>query len=352
MTDLRGEGELRTPRLTLRRLRRDDAPALAAGAGPYEVSKWLVAVPHPYGTGEAHRFIEAVGASRHYWAITRKGALLGVMSIGDELGYWLAHDAWGQGIATEAGFAVVGRWFETSGEDLLEASHFETNAASGAVLRKLGFAYTGATRRQHSRARGEEVTSLCMTLSRDRWEAMHRLPHLVTPRCRLRPLAPEDAAALAEIGGVYEVARNTSSIPSPWPVAEARSWIEQGLWAGRPGFRLALCDRAGRLIGMVGMAPADGSGTAGLAYMLRRELWGRGIVTEVMSAFVPAAFRAFPLTALEADHDIDNPASGAVLRKLGFTYSGDRISGPTRLRLEPTTVSHYRLERSSFEALR
>lgn len=73
-------------------------------------------------------------------------------------------------------------------------------------------------------------------------------------------------------------------------------------------------------------------------------------MTGVLARFLPAAFRAFPLAAVKADHDIDNPASGAVLRKLGFIYTGDRTTGPKRLRLEPTPVSHYRLERSSFEA--
>ncbi|MDV7141745.1 GNAT family N-acetyltransferase [Tropicimonas sp. TH_r6] len=347
---MRGENEIKTPRLRLRPLRGDDADALARGVGPFEVSKWLSTVPHPYGLTEARDFIEHARTRPDTWAIEQRGRLVGTISIGSELGYWLAQEAWGQGIATEAGFAVLDKWFADPAGQQLAASHFAQNTASGVVLEKLGFIYTGERRQQHARSRGETVESCCMVLTRVRWKDWNSLPELVTPRCRLRPLRPEDAEAMAGIGGEYDVARNTSSIPSPWPVAEARDWIAQGQWQGTAGFRLGICDRAGKLIGMAGLSPMDEDGVSSLAYLLEKSLWGRGIVTEVMARFLPAMFRAFPLTAIEADHDTDNPASGAVLRKLGFRYTGDRITDPTRLRLEPTPVSHYRLERSSFEA--
>ncbi len=349
MVDLRGKRRIETPRLTLRPFSAEDAPALVSGVGEFEVSRWLGPVPHPYGPQDAKWFLETMAGGAHYWAICLEGKLIGAMSIDGEFGYWLARSAWGQGFATEAGFAVIDRWFRDPAAPDLPSGHFDDNLRSGAVLGKLGFEYTQRGM-LFCRARGQEFASRRMVLSRARWQARQSLPELHTPRCVLRPLAPEDAEDLARIGGVHAVARNTSSIPSPWPVEEARAWIGQGQWQGTPGFRLAICDRSGALIGMAGLTAMDDNGVAGLAYLLKQELWGRGIVTEVMSRFVPAAFRAFPLTAIEADHDTDNPASGAVLRKLGFLYTGDRITGPTRLRLEPTPVSHYRLERSSFEA--
>ncbi|MFD0981262.1 GNAT family N-acetyltransferase [Tropicimonas aquimaris] len=349
MTDRRDEIKIKTPRLTLRTFRAADVPAIVEGIGDFEVSKWLAPVPHPYGPADAEQYLETLACQPHYWAIIREGDLIGGMAIDDSLGYWLARSAWGHGYATEAGFAVIDRWFADPAAPDLTSGHFDDNARSGGVLCKLGFEYTGR-KPMFCRARDAEFPSRRMTLSRARWHEMRSLPHLTTPRCVLRPLTADDAPRLSEIGGIPEVARNTVSIPAPWPVDEARDWIAAGRWKERPGFRLGILDRKGQLIGMAGLSPADQDGIASVAYFVEKSLWGRGLVTEVMEAFIPAVFRAFPLKALDADHDTDNPASGAVLRKLGFDYLGDRLGARTRLRLEPEPVSHYRLERSRFEA--
>lgn len=349
MTDRRDEIEIRTPRLTLRTFRAADVPAIVDGIGDFEVSKWLSPVPHPYEPEDAEWYLETQACKPHHWAITRDGSLIGGMAIDGSFGYWLARPAWGYGYATEAGFAVIDRWFADPEAPDLTSGHFDDNTRSGAVLGKLGFEYTGREP-MVCRARDAEFPSRRMTLSRARWHEMRSLPHLATPRCVLRPLTAEDAPRLSEIGGIPEVARNTVSIPAPWPVEEARGWIAAGSWKERPGFRLGILDRKGQLIGIAGLSPTNQDGAASVAYFVEKSLWGRGLVTEVMEAFIPAVFRAFPLMALEADHDIDNPASGAVLRKLGFAYLGDRQGVPTRVRLEPAPVSHYRLERSRFEA--
>ena len=56
-----------------------------------------------------------------------------------------------------------------------------------------------------------------------------------------------------------------------------------------------------------------------LGYALRRDLWGRGLMTEAGTAFLGALRRGgFPYVT--ATHDALNPASGAVMKKLGMTY--------------------------------
>lgn len=56
-----------------------------------------------------------------------------------EIGYWLVPDAWGKGLCTEAGFAIIGWLEQTRGARALVSGYFVDNAASGRVLRKLGF---------------------------------------------------------------------------------------------------------------------------------------------------------------------------------------------------------------------
>jgi len=59
-----------------------------------------------------------------------------------ELGFHLLPACWGQGLAEEAGRAVIAYAFETMGAPRLFAGHHPENAASRRVLEKLGFRYS------------------------------------------------------------------------------------------------------------------------------------------------------------------------------------------------------------------
>ena len=52
---------------------------------------------------------------------------------------------------------------------------------------------------------------------------------------------------------------------------------------------------------------------------MKRELWGKGIVTEAALAAVEILKRA-GLKYITATHDLNNPAGGRVMQKLGMTY--------------------------------
>ena len=58
------------------------------------------------------------------------------------VGYYLRPEYWGQGLATEAGRAVVNYAFESLGANSLFAGHHPENVTSGRVLEKLGFRFT------------------------------------------------------------------------------------------------------------------------------------------------------------------------------------------------------------------
>ena len=79
-----------------------------------------------------------------------------------ETGYWIGREFWGRGFATEAleGALVWAgkRWKRRA----LVAGHFSDNPASGRVLEKAGFLYTGETRTAFSRARGENADTRMM----------------------------------------------------------------------------------------------------------------------------------------------------------------------------------------------
>jgi len=79
-----------------------------------------------------------------------------------EIGYWLAKPWWGAGLATEAVNRALKWAKEDWGRKVVRAGHFADNPASGAVLIKSDFLYTGEVLDQPSVARGENAPTRMM----------------------------------------------------------------------------------------------------------------------------------------------------------------------------------------------
>lgn len=78
-----------------------------------------------------------------------------------------------------------------------------------------------------------------------------------------------------------------------------------------------------------------------LSYILREDTWGNGYATQAAQQVVAIAFSTAGLNRLEAAHHPDNPASGRVLTKAGFT----RVGVCNRRAGDGTTVSYERYVR-------
>lgn len=142
-----------------------------------------------------------------------------------------------------------------------------------------------------------------------------------TPRLLLRPGWPEDAAALAAAIGEEAIVRNLATAPWPYTPDHARDFLSLEQDPAAPHFMIvARTQGVPRLVGGCGLRRTD-DGDVELGYWIARAHWGLGYATEAGQALVriAQANRAGPLTA---SHFLDNPASGRVLRKLGFEPTG------------------------------
>jgi len=92
-------------------------------------------------------------------------------------------------------------------------------------------------------------------------------------------------------------------------------------------FRFAILAE-GRMIGLVDVDEIA-AGEGDLGYWLEKGAWGRGYAFEAAQALVRFAFLEIGLARLRSGHAADNPASGAVLKKLGFRWIGS-ASVPSR----------------------
>jgi RimJ/RimL family protein N-acetyltransferase len=131
----------------------------------------------------------------------------------------------------------------------------------------------------------------------------------------LRPAWPEDWEAV--LSGVADegVVMNLARVPWPYGAAEARQFVAQRQDPCLPHF-LVVESASGQVVGSAGLG--EHRGEVEIGYWLARPWWGRGYATEAARGVLSVA-RTLGHRHLVAGHFIDNPASGAVLRKLGFT---------------------------------
>ena len=145
-----------------------------------------------------------------------------------------------------------------------------------------------------------------------------------TGRGYLRPPCVEDAANLSAYAGDYDVAKMTASIPSPYPVLAAEMWIltVRAGWGLRPNYAFTF-ELDGACAGGAGVFKRNATSEWEIGYWIGKPWWGAGYATEAARAAVGFARRELGAKRLVAAHAADNPASGKVLTKLGFTYTGE-----------------------------
>ena len=173
---------LETQRLWLRWPRICDAAAIHKFCSQWEVARYTARIPHPYPPGSAERFIyasrEANASGRDLTLVITpikgKGDAIGSISLESRgrdrlaLGYALAPEAWGKGLATEAAEAMIDAAFRlTSTVEVLASVRVE-DEASKAVVEKCGFVRLGAGL-QGAPARGGMVACDSFRLGRADW---------------------------------------------------------------------------------------------------------------------------------------------------------------------------------------
>lgn len=305
--------------MTLRPLTTADAPAIVRAMNVFDVAKWLSAPPYPYGLDDAHFFINDIAPTETIWAIDIGDGLIGTVGAKPDLGYWLDQRYHGQGIMSEAAMAAVSWYFGHEDADLI-SGQFVGNIGSRTILQKLGFTDTNMETAVPP-STGETVNLQRMKLSRDQWVATCPL-RIETTRLVIRELNQDDCEALSVIGGTPAVAPMLMSVTSPWPIGRVASWIEAAPYRGKPGFRAGITTKDGALIGTIGLGPMREDGSSSLMYFLDQSVWGHGYATEATRAFLNHCMQNFPLTSVFAGYFDENPASGQVLRKLGFVENG------------------------------
>lgn len=152
-------------------------------------------------------------------------------------------------------------------------------------------------------------------------------PSLATKRLSMRLVDKSDLPALFEVNGDDEVFRYSPRAAWKTP-ADGKAWFSRIMAHRKSGatiqFVIVLRETK-RPIGTLAVFHFDEAvGSAEIGYVLGREHWGKGLMTELLAAFVRFGFEKLRLKRISAELDPRNAASVKVLERVGFTREGLR----------------------------
>ena len=147
-----------------------------------------------------------------------------------------------------------------------------------------------------------------------------------TERILLRPWRDSDAEALFKYASDPEVGPRAG-----WPPHKS---VEESLEIIRTIFHSDTTwaielKETGESIGCVGYMPSAGTGLPAregepfVGYWVARAYWDQGICTEALALVIDQIRRTTDIPSLLGTHFFDNPASGRVMEKCGFTATGE-----------------------------
>lgn len=163
---------------------------------------------------------------------------------------------------------------------------------------------------------------------------------IITRRLTLRRYQEADAARVAYLAGDYDVAKMCGRVPHPYPIAAAYSFfdmLERGEEAGKE-HAFAVTLPIDGVIGACGLSRIGEASAATweLGYWYGMPYWGLGYASEAARALMDWGRDQLGAKVFVAGHFADNPASGNVLRKLGFVRTGtEDLFGLARQRTSP-----------------
>src|SRR5215510_9788328 len=146
---------------------------------------------------------------------------------------------------------------------------------------------------------------------------------LVLKRCTIRPWRLDHAESLARHANNRKIWLSVRDLfPHPYTIQDAHEFIRRAT-VEEPATRFCV-EVEGVAAGGIGVHPGEDvhRHTATVGYWLGEEFWGRGIMTEAVTAVTDFCFENFPLRRISAEVFANNPASARVLEKAWFTFEG------------------------------
>ena len=148
-----------------------------------------------------------------------------------------------------------------------------------------------------------------------------------TTRLILRQFVKSDAQPMYDNwANDPEVTRFLTWPPHQSPEVSAmvvESWVNA--YPQKDFYQWAIVPKAlGEPIGSISVVRQEG-GTFEIGYCIGKSWWRKGITSESLAAVMDFLFDQVGVRRIEAKHDVNNPGSGAVMKKCGLRYEGTTL---------------------------
>lgn len=148
---------------------------------------------------------------------------------------------------------------------------------------------------------------------------------IITERLILRPFELSDAERVYELCNNYNVYKSTLTLPYPYPLDCALSWIptHEENFNNNKHYEFAITDKlTSKLYGAIGLTNNQTHRNGELGYWIDEENWGKGYATEATNAVIAFAFSEKNYHKVYARYFASNLGSGRVMQKSGMVQEG------------------------------
>ena len=339
MSNKSGTQTITTKRLLLRRFTLADAPAMyhnwATDEKTVEFLSWDIHESENLTRALIGQWIENYKSSEYYnWLIEYEGEPVGNISVVrqskayygfKELGYCLGSRWWNLGLMSEAVSAVCDYLFRETETHRIVIRHAVANTGSGRVAEKCGFTFEGIEREAYINRDGRFCDIRVNSLLRHEWKRMGSKDRIVleTERLRIRPMTSDDFEAVHAYAGNSENTKYMLFGTNDEKATMDFLRMCECEWAHKEvnTFEFAIeLKENGKVIGGCDISFDETEGCVG--WILHRDWWNRGLITEAGKALIDYAFETLGLLRITATCDTENAASRRVMEKLGMTQEG------------------------------
>ena len=151
-------------------------------------------------------------------------------------------------------------------------------------------------------------------------EVLYQNETITTERLILRKFRVEDADDILEYAGdaatvEFLVWEGLDTIEAARTAVYDYYWSRPGIWAIEHA-------QSGKMIGCIDLRLLPDHDKAQFGYVLNRDFWGAGYMTEALGTVLVLCFNKLDLNRVESEHYADNGASGRVMEKAGMRREG------------------------------
>ena len=171
-------------------------------------------------------------------------------------------------------------------------------------------------------------------------------PTYESERLVLRAMELRDASDMFEYTSDPEVTKFIT-VDTQTDIEETKNGIAMYFLSAPIGKYALELKSTGKMIGAIDLRIDKESRSAEIGYVLNRAYQGQGYMTEAGKTILKIAFEILDLNLVFSRHNIDNPASGKVMQRLGMTHEGV-LKGRELFKGDIIDTAYYSIEKKVY----